>query len=56
MPRARAWAAIGSSSDTPGDINTCEAPSSSDRSNPPRRMIEGRGEAAELRESGRLAA
>jgi hypothetical protein len=25
MPRARAWRAIGSSSDTPGDINSCEA-------------------------------
>ena len=38
MPRARACDAIGSSSDTPGDINTCDAPSSSDRSKPPKRM------------------
>jgi hypothetical protein len=33
--RARAARAMGSSSETPGEINTCEAPSSSDRSKPP---------------------
>ena len=44
MPRARASVAIGSSSDTPGDINTCVAPSSSDRSNAPRRISMALGE------------
>ena len=55
MPRARACDAIGSSSETPGDINTCDAPSSSDKSNPPRRMIERPGQIAEFGEPRRRA-
>ncbi len=38
MPRVRAADAIGSASDTPGDISTCVAPSSSERSKPPSRI------------------
>jgi len=37
MPRSRAARAMGSSSDTPGDMSTCDAPSSSDKSKPPSR-------------------
>jgi hypothetical protein len=46
--------AIGSSSETPGDISSCVAPSSSDRSKPPRRMSR-RSRSAQLGEARRLA-
>ncbi len=56
MRRARAARAMGSSSETPGEINTCEAPSSSDISKPPSLKVERIGESAQFGEARRRAA
>ncbi len=56
IPRRRASAAIGSSSDTPGDINNCEAPSSSAQVEAADADVEPAGEIAEIAEARRRRA